>query len=280
MRWIGWLAVLALVAAGAGAAQAQAQSQPQAPPFLLFTESLRLAGESVRVDVYVPLEASPHGAAILAHGFGRSRLRHRDLAQALAAAGFVAVVPDLPEFLDPRRNADAIVALAGALDKGDSGMPEVPRRRLVLIGTSFGGLVTVLAAAKLPGLAGWVGLDPVDRTRSAVRAASKLTAPAVVLLGEPSLCNLFGSGRAIARAAPGLLRSMAVDGASHCDFEGPTDGFCRAACGHGSNTMRALVREETVRAVAEMLRAPEVRQSRLINDVIDSSERQADRDIQ
>jgi dienelactone hydrolase len=278
MRWIAWLAVLALVAAGAGAAQAQSRSQP--PPFALYTESLRLAGESVRVDVYVPLEASPHGAAILAHGFGRSRLRHRDLAQALAAAGFVAVVPDLPELLDARRNADAIVALADALDRGDSGMPEVPRRRLVLVGTSFGGLVTVIAAAKLPGLAGWVGLDPVDQTRSAVRAASKLTLPSVVLLGEPSLCNLFGSGSAIARATPGLLRSTAVDGASHCDFEGPTDGFCRAACGHGSNTKRALVREETVRAVAEMLQTPEVGQTRLINDVIDSSERQADRDIQ
>jgi dienelactone hydrolase len=275
MRWIGWCVLLALVLPGVGAAQAQ----PQPPSFSIVTESLRLAGESVRVDIYLPSEASPQGAAILAHGFGRSRLRHRDLAQALAAAGFVAVVPDLPDVLDPRRNASAIVELAEALDRGDPGLPEVPRQRLVLVGTSMGGLVTVMAAAKLPGLAGWVGLDPVDRTRSAVRAASKLSAPAVVLLGEPSICNLFGSGSAIARAAPELVRSTALDGASHCDFEGPTDSFCRAVCGHGSNTTRALVRDETVNAVAELLRAPELRQTRLINDAIDSSERPEDRDI-
>ena len=63
---------------------------------------MTLAEASVSVDVYLPSEASPQGAAILAHGFGGTRRGHRDLAQALAAAGFIAIVPDLPGFLDPR----------------------------------------------------------------------------------------------------------------------------------------------------------------------------------
>jgi len=272
MRWIARLALLT-IAVFAGAARAQPA------PFTMVTESMRLAGESVEVDIIAPSETSPRGAVILAHGFARTRVRHRDLGRALAAAGFIAVVPDLPELLDPWRNADAIVALAGRLEQGDERLPAVPRQRLVLVGTSIGGLVTVMAAAKLPGLAGWVGLDPVDRTRSAVRAASKITAPAVVLLAKPSFCNLFGSGSAIARAAPGLLRSTVIDGASHCDFEGPTDGLCRAVCGHGSNEIRAVVRDETVKAVAEMLHAPELRQTSLVKGVVDWSEQGAGRDI-
>ena len=263
MRWIIAFALLVVVAESVGPAAAQPL------PFVKFTESTRLAGENVRVDVYLPSAGSPQGVAILAHGFARTRVRHRDLAQALAAAGFIALVPDLPELLDPWRNADAIVTLAHKVESGDAGIPSVPRRRLVLIGTSIGGLVTIMAAAKLPGVAGWIGLDPVDRTRSAVRAASKLTAPAVVLLAKPSFCNLYGSGGAIARAVPGLLRSTVVDGASHCDFEGPTDNLCRVACGRGSEAMLSHVRDETVRAMAEMLHTPELRRTTLSIDVVE-----------
>jgi len=153
-------------------------------------------------------------------------------------------------------------------------VPATSRDRVVLVGMSFGGLVTVMAAAELPGLAGWLGLDPVDTTQSAARAASKVTAPAVVLLGKPGLCNLYGNGSAFVRAAPGLLRSTVIAGASHCDFEGPTNSVCRSACGHGSNEMRTLIREEAVRAVAEMLHAPVLTHTRFFNaGAIDSSER-------
>jgi len=56
------------------------------------------------------------------------------------------------------------VDLEHTLEAGALGLPPVSRSRVVLIGTSAGGLATVLAAAKLPGLGGWIGLDPVDRT--------------------------------------------------------------------------------------------------------------------
>jgi dienelactone hydrolase len=262
LRRVLSFALLLVLADVGGAAIAQSL------PFTMFTESTRLASENVRVDVYVPSAVSPQGVAILAHGFARSRVRHRDLAQALATAGFIAVVPDLPA-LDPWGNAEAIVTLARKLESGDAGVPAVPRRRLVLIGTSVGGLVTVLAAAKLPGLAGWIGLDPVDRTRTGARAAAKLDAPAVVLLAKPSFCNLYGSGGAIARAAPGLLRSTVVPGASHCDFEGPTDNLCRTACGRGSQATRSLVQEETIRAMAQMLDAPDLRQVSVSSEIAD-----------
>ena len=230
---------------------ATAAAQPAA--FILRSDVLELGGHEVHVDVYEP-GAEPSGeVAVIAHGFTRSRVRHRDLGEALAAAGITAVIPDLPYILNHWGNGDAIEELVHKLETGALGLPPIEQSRLVLIGTSAGGLSTVLAAAKLPKLAGWIGLDPVDRTGSGVHAASRLTIPAVVMLAEPSVCNLFGSGRSIARAVPDLLRSVVLSGASHCDFEGPTNKFCERACGGSSSEMQSRAREETVGAVVEML---------------------------
>jgi dienelactone hydrolase len=231
---------------------ASAVAQPA--PFSVRTESAHLDGQDVQVDVVQPRADTLDGVAILAHGFARDRSRHRVLGEELAAAGVIAVIPDLPHIVDHWRNGAALAELANKLESGALGLPPVKRSRLVLIGTSAGGLATVLAAAKLPGLAGWIGLDPVDRTGSAIHAASQLTSPAVVLLAEPSACNLFGSGRSIARAVPWLLRSTMLHGASHCDFEGPTNKFCKVMCGGSSSRMQARARQEAVRAAVEMLR--------------------------
>jgi len=230
-----------------------AGSAAQLPSYAMHTESAELSGHNVQVDVYVPVADAHDGVAIIAHGFTRSRAQHRDVGEALAAAGITAVIPDLPNVLDLWGNGEAIAELAHMLEAGALGLQPMERSRVVLIGTSAGGLATVLAAAELPGLAGWVGLDPVDRTGSGIRAASRLTAPAIVLLGEPSQCNLFGSGASIARAVPGLLRATFVPGAAHCDFEGPTNMLCRVICGPSSSSMQARLRDETVDAAVEIL---------------------------
>jgi hypothetical protein len=215
VRPIVRLALFFVLVAAAGASAAQ----PLA--FAKSTESTRLAGEDVRVDLYLPSASPPQGVAIPAHGFARSRVRHRELAQALAEAGFIAVVPDLPDVLDPWRNADAIVTLVhGRSGDADPAFPRPAANRYVDRRFRHGSRRSLP-----PGLAGWIGLDPVDRTRSAVKAASRLTAPAVVLLAKPSFCNLYGSGGAIARRS-GLLRSTVVVGASP-RFRGPTDGLPR-----------------------------------------------------
>lgn len=229
---------------------AAAAGQPGA--FTIDTRSVAIAGYDEPVDIYRP-RAEPAGVAIVAHGFTRSRIRHKDLGRALAEAGVLAIIPDLPNVVDHWGNGDAVVDLVNQLENGRFGMPPVERSRIVLIGTSAGGLATVLAAAKLPGLAGWIGLDPVDRTGTGVDAAAKLTAPAVVLLAGASGCNLFGSGRSIARAVPHLLRSTVWKDASHCDFEDPTTNLCRTLCGRSSSEMQVRIRGETVNATMEML---------------------------
>ena len=165
-----------------------------------------------------------------------------------------AVIPDLPNVVDLWGNGDAIVDLVDKIERGTIGATAYERSHVVLIGTSAGGLATILAAAKMPGLAGWIGLDPVDRTGSGTAAAAQFTAPAVVLLGGASSCNLFGSGRAIAGALPHLLRRVSLKDASHCDFEDPTTNLCRVLCGRSSQEMQERIREETVRATLDLLR--------------------------
>jgi len=124
-----------------------------------------------------------------------------------------------------------------------------------MIGTSAGGLASLLAAARLPGLAGWIGLDPVDRTGSGTRAASTMQSPAIVMLAEPSLCNLMTSGRAIAEALPKRWRTVDVTDASHCDFEDPTNNMCEAMCGRSSDATREEIRNEIVVTTRELLEA-------------------------
>jgi dienelactone hydrolase len=217
------------------------------------TATIEYAGFEGSVDIYRPGNGASAGVAIVAHGFTRSRVRHRDLGRALAEAGVTAVIPDLPNVMDLWGNGTAIVELVDKLDAGAFGPMPVGRSHLVLIGTSAGGLATVLAAARLPGLAGWIGLDPVDRTGTGADAAAQLDAPAVVLLGGASSCNLFGSGRGIAKALPHLVRTVALKEASHCDFEDPTNNLCRVLCGGSSAQMQARVRVETVRAALDLL---------------------------
>jgi dienelactone hydrolase len=222
-------------------------------PYTVVTERADMAGEQVKVDVYRPYDIDSIGVAVLAHGFTRDRRRDQDLARALATAGVAAVAPDLPNFVDSSSNGDALAGLVRDLEHGELGLPPTPRSRIVLIGTSAGGLATVIAASHLPGLAGWIGLDPVDRTGAAVNAARRLTSPGVVLIGDASVCNLFGSGKAIAEAAPSLVRSLRLRGASHCDFEGPTNNFCRTMCGRSAPGMDNVVRRQTVSAALGML---------------------------
>lgn len=217
------------------------------------TATIEYPGFEGSVDIYRPGDGASAGVAIIAHGFTRSRIRHRELGRALAEAGVTAVIPDLPNVMDLWGNGTAIVDLVDKLEAGAFGPMPAGRAHLVLIGTSAGGLATVLAAAKLPGLAGWIGLDPVDRTGTGSDAAAQLDAPAIVLLGGASSCNLFGSGRAIAKALPHLVRTVALKDASHCDFEDPTNNFCRVLCGKSSAQMQARIRGETVRAVLELL---------------------------
>lgn len=214
----------------------------------LETRLLTLIGLEAAVDVYTPTEP-PRGLAVIAHGFTRSRARHVILAERLVEAGFLVAVPDLPSRLRQGANADAIVALVAAI-VAEGNLDALP---VVLIGTSAGGLAALLATERMPRVALWIGLDPVDAFGQSRSAARHLRAPAVVLRGPSGACNVSGSARRIAALLPNRRMERRIDSASHCDFEDTTDWRCESICGPADPARQALIVAETVKVAREAL---------------------------
>lgn len=214
-----------------------------------------LAGRATTVQIYEPDPLPPvegRGAVILVHGFTRTRATMVGHAQALAQAGFVVVVPDLPYSLDSRDNAVALRELLERLREGHF----APRaQHLVLVGFSAGGLSALLASSA-PGVVGFVGLDPFDRPSGiGLDAARQLTVPAWLLRAPPSACNAFSIAAPWGGALKGLVEDRVIAGAHHCDFEAPTDWVCRVACGPTAPERQQAVRDLLLAVAERLLRA-------------------------
>jgi dienelactone hydrolase len=220
------------------------------------TQVHALDGHHVTLDVY-PAAGRLRGAAILSHGFTRSRRTMAGHAQALADAGVLALTPDLPCTFDFRCNARALAALVGSLRAG--GTFGAPVERVMLVGFSAGGLSSLLAA-DTPGVVGFVGLDPLDRTMSGeaerlgLAAAGRLRTEALLLRAPPSRCNAEALAASWGTVLPALWRNELIVGASHCDFESPTDWMCRLACGDTDLARQQQVRQGLLDAAVRWMR--------------------------
>ncbi len=226
--------LLALAAGGAAAAVS------------VETRAFTLADQSTEADVYLPAALPPRGLVVIAHGFTRSRGRHGMLAARLAEEGFAVAVPDLPHWIQHDANAAVIVALVKAVE-AEHGLDARP---VVLIGTSAGGLAALLATDRVPRLALWIGLDPVDTFGISEGTARNLQSRALVLRAPSGPCNVGGSARRIADWLPNR-RAERIDGASHCDFEDTTNWRCESVCGPADPARQALIIEEAVKAARE-----------------------------
>ncbi len=247
MKAVAALGLSVVLALAAGPAVA-------APP--VQTRELVLDGHGVTLDVHAAAGA-PRGAAILSHGFTRSRTTLAGHAQALAAAGVLALTPDLPCTFDFRCNARALAALVAQLRRG--GVFGPPVERVMLVGFSAGGLSSLLAA-DAPGVVGVVGLDPFDRVMSGeterlgLAAARTLRTEALLLRAPPSRCNAEAVAAPWGAALPRLWRDELIAGASHCDFESPSDWMCRLACGDTDPARQQRVRQGLLDAADRWLR--------------------------
>lgn len=234
-----------------GTALAPVAAQPAAPT----TVSQTLAGREVRIDVHRPA-GEPRGAVILSHGFTRSRTTLGDHAAAIAEAGAIALSPDMPYTFDFRRNAQGLSELVARLRAG--GTFGAPVQRVVLVGFSAGGLSSLLAAGT-PGVVGYVGLDPFDKVERGEGGAlgrdfaPSLKTEALLLRAPPSRCNAQSVAAPWGRLLPRLLQDTVIEGASHCDFESPTDWMCRWACGDTDPKRQAAVRAGLMEAVERWL---------------------------
>lgn len=209
-----------------------------------------VAARRFDADLFRP-SVAPRGTVVLAHGFLRDRQSLGALAVELADRGVLVVVPDLPFLADPVGNAAALSAIVIDIRSGRFG--PVPART-VLIGYSAGGLASLLAAARTPGITGWIGLDPVDRDGEGLHVAARVSAPAVILRAAPHACNAWANSHSWGSFLPRLSRDVLVDAATHCDFENPGDPVCSAVCGAPDPQRQAAIRAEVAAAVEQWLR--------------------------
>lgn len=251
-------AVLALLSLVPSMALAQSDAEGPAAasePSDRITVELTLADRRVAVDVYRP-EGVPRGAVILSHGFTRSRTTLSGHASAFAARGALALTPDLPTTFDFRRNARGLAELVAQVRTGSAFAP--PVERVVLVGFSAGGLSSLLAAG-VPGVVGYVGLDPFDRElRDGQGALGRDFAPtlrteSILLRAPPSRCNAQSVAAPWATALPALVSDRVIEGASHCDFESPSDWLCALACGAPDPARQAIVRRTLMDALDRWL---------------------------
>jgi acetyl esterase/lipase len=219
------------------------------------TQVVKINGQTVEVDVYKPI-GPQKGAAILTHGFTRSRTTMGEHAQALAARGVLAITPDMPCTFDFRCNASAIAEMVSVLRNtttfGGSS------QRVMLVGFSAGGLSSLLAA-DTPGVVGFVGLDPFDRVltneteRAGITASRKLTTEALILRAPASRCNANAVAAPWGSELKALWRDEQIAGASNCDFEAPSDWKCRLACGDTNPARQLQIRNGILDAAARWL---------------------------
>jgi len=244
------------LAGAAAAVLAMAAAAAPLAPSAVQTQVLAIDGHRLTLDVY-PAAGPLRGAAILSHGFTRSRRTLAGHAKALADAGVLAVTPDLPCTFDFRCNARALAALVGSLRAG--GPFGAPVESVLLVGFSAGALSSLLAA-DTPGVVGFIGLDPFDRTmpgeteRLGLAAAGRLRTETLLLRGPPSRCNAEAVAAPWGTVLPTLWRDDLIAGASHCDFESPTDWVCRLACGDADTARQQQVRQGLLDAAARWLR--------------------------
>jgi dienelactone hydrolase len=219
------------------------------------TQAVKINGASVEVDVYKPI-GPQKGAAILTHGFTRSRTTMGEHAQALAARGVLAIAPDMPCTFDFRCNAAAIATLVNLLQNTETFGGS--NQRIMLVGFSAGGLSSLLAA-DTPGIVGYVGLDPFDRVlpneteRAGIAASRRLTTAALILRAPASSCNAKAVAAPWGSELKALWRDELIAGASHCDFEAPSDWKCRLACGDTDPARQLQVRQGILDAAARWL---------------------------
>lgn len=195
--------------------------------------SLEVPDCTLDYTLFVPDGDEDAPLLVLGHGFQRAPRHMAGLARHAASHGLRVATPawcwDRLSGSDHPRNGSDAAALAEHL---------APGAPVVYAGQSVGGLASFFAADLDPDAVGVLGLDPVD-TDDQVDGAFTRDLPRWALMGEPTACS--DNADIIGALEAGGTRTSALIGATHCDFELPTDGLCTALCG-GTNGSSDVVK--------------------------------------
>lgn len=209
-------------------------------------------GCTIETTRFLPRRPRTQVPVILAHGFLRDQGRMAGLARALAYHGIPAVTLNLcnsrPWDGRPIRNGLDMIAVARRMGA----------RSVVYAGFSAGGLAALVAGRLDRQALGVLTLDLVDNGGIGTGMARALDRPLIGLAGDPAACNARNNGRGVFATAR-RARLTPIAGASHCDFESPTDWLCESLCAGvdgGSRARRQTIIAAAVAAVAELIGLP------------------------
>ena len=215
-----------------------------------------LAGCQFDYRIFQPAEATTSTSVIIGHGFLRNQDNMIGLSRALANRGIPAITLDFcnmrPWNGHHQRNALDMRHLAKLLGRSDN---------IIYAGFSAGALAAVLAADD--NTRAILALDLVDQDNLGRNAIEQLPIPLIGLAGPPSACNANNQATDIylLRTDTQLENLKIVSGASHCEFESPSNWLCETACGDDDSEQtdmmqRSNIIEQSIEAVLPFLAPP------------------------
>jgi dienelactone hydrolase len=244
-------------------------------PYAITTAVLTVPSPSgaFTATAYIPKDSRPHPVVIFSSGFMQSGIAYAFYARRLASWGIIAflqddaAIADTPAkaaFPDEARPDDnptlAETAVEGVSYEASAWLPKmnadvksplhgrVDASRIGLAGHSRGAQIALLAAEGLPGrVRGVFGLDPVDLSFGAPKAAAKLAniGIPVAFIGETadrfSCAPDWANYRTLYEAAASPAVAITAAGADHTMFQDPANcRFC-SLCTQGTANPSAVI---------------------------------------
>ena len=235
--------------------------QPEADSYTLSEHSaISKTGCSFDYRTYQPTRAKSATSIIIGHGFLRDQNNMAGLSRALAKRGIPVITLDFCNMQawngNHETNAQDMRNLAVQLGRGDN---------IIYAGFSAGALAAILAADD--NTRAILALDLVDQNELALQAIKQRSVPLIGVSGPASECNANNQSNLVfsARNDERLEQLSIVPGASHCEFESPTNWLCDLLCGdddtqHSDNMQRMNIIDKSIEAVTPFLSPPVVAQ--------------------
>ena len=239
-----------------------------APPHAVGTTQPTLvdptrSNRSIPLRLHYPASAGGTGTPALTgcgfpiiafgHGFTIGAGAYAWLADALAAAGFIVVMPASEGGLSPDhaefgRDLGYITEALSATSPWD----QAAGSGRAIGGHSMGGGAAVLGVAATSGIAALFALAPAETNPSAIAAASGIAVPTLFITGSrdcvtPSAAHASPILAALATPAS-LKQQIDIDGASHCQFTGGslTCSIGETSCGGGATISASNQQAQTL----------------------------------
>lgn len=220
------------------------------------------------------------GLVAFGHGFTIANTAYDFLANALAAAGYVVLLPATESGFSPSHQAFGLdLAFALRAVGADPGNTSALGPLRVVGGHSMGGGAALLAAASDPSIGALFALAPAETQPSAIAAASTVSVPARMILGSRDCVTPRAQhGQPIFDALATPVAAKTIDeiaGASHCQFSNGslTCSIGEGSCGGAATISAAQQHGETLQLLLPWLLTLGSQTPELLADGFESSTR-------